>query len=63
MGTGIVKYRNNEIALSVLAQRIGVTEAKALEIAVVETKVSAGDHHLVVDLIQVWVITEEDRCY
>jgi len=39
VGSGIVKYRGDEITLSVLAERIGVTEAEAMKIAEIETEV------------------------
>ena len=37
VGAGIGSYRNNEITLAVLAQRMGVSEALALEMAEIET--------------------------
>ncbi len=38
-GNGIVKYRNGEIGLERLAERLGVSEEEALQLAQIETLV------------------------
>lgn len=44
VGAGVVKYRDGEITLERLAERIGVDTALAAEIAEVETLVSEWRH-------------------